>query len=77
MKPVYLTPIVGVLAVIGGLLSSGFGTRVQAQAADAHQVTFTKDVAPILQRACQNLVSAANTAGGPDNISVVLAQLIG
>jgi serine/threonine protein phosphatase PrpC len=33
--------------------------------------------APNLQRACQNLVSAANTAGGPDNISVVLAQLIG
>ena len=30
-----------------------------------------------LQRACQNLVSAANAAGGPDNISVVLAQLIG
>ena len=33
--------------------------------------------APSLQRACQNLVTAANTAGGPDNISVVLAQLIG
>jgi protein phosphatase len=33
--------------------------------------------APTLQRACQNLVSAANAAGGPDNISVVLAQLIG
>jgi serine/threonine protein phosphatase PrpC len=33
--------------------------------------------APNLQRACQNLVSAANTAGGPDNISVVLAQLVG
>lgn len=33
--------------------------------------------APNLQRACQNLVSAANTAGGPDNISVILAQLIG
>lgn len=32
---------------------------------------------PTLQRACQNLVSAANTAGGPDNISIVLAQLIG
>lgn len=30
-----------------------------------------------LQRACQNLVTAANTAGGPDNISVILAQLIG
>jgi len=33
--------------------------------------------APNLQRACQNLVTAANTAGGPDNISVVLAQLVG
>ncbi|MBE7536314.1 MAG: serine/threonine-protein phosphatase [Anaerolineales bacterium] len=33
--------------------------------------------APTLQRACQNLVTAANVAGGPDNISVVLAQLIG
>jgi len=33
--------------------------------------------APNLQRACQNLVTAANTAGGPDNISVLLAQLIG
>ena len=33
--------------------------------------------APTLQRACQNLVTAANIAGGPDNISVVLAQLIG
>ena len=33
--------------------------------------------APNLQRACQNLVTAANTAGGPDNISVILVQLIG
>ena len=33
--------------------------------------------APTLSRACQNLVDAANAAGGPDNISVVLAQLIG
>jgi len=33
--------------------------------------------APTLQRACQNLVAAANTAGGPDNISVILVQLIG
>lgn len=30
-----------------------------------------------LQNACQNLVNAANTAGGPDNISVVLVQLLG
>lgn len=33
--------------------------------------------APTLYRACQNLVEAANVAGGPDNISVVLIQLIG
>jgi serine/threonine protein phosphatase PrpC len=32
---------------------------------------------PNLQTACQNLISAANTAGGPDNISVVLVQLLG
>jgi PPM family protein phosphatase len=28
-----------------------------------------------LQRACQGLVSAANAAGGPDNISVILVQI--
>ncbi|OQY31133.1 MAG: hypothetical protein B6243_08935 [Anaerolineaceae bacterium 4572_5.2] len=33
--------------------------------------------APTLQRACQNLVAAANMAGGPDNITVILAQMIG
>jgi protein phosphatase len=33
--------------------------------------------APTLHRACENLISAANEAGGPDNISVVLAQMIG
>jgi len=33
--------------------------------------------APNLHRACQSLVEAANTAGGPDNITVILAQLIG
>lgn len=31
--------------------------------------------APTLQRACQNLVSAANAAGGPDNISILLVQM--
>src|SRR5512141_132822 len=30
-----------------------------------------------LERACQNMVSAANMAGGPDNISVVLVRMIG
>ncbi|MBI5841063.1 MAG: serine/threonine-protein phosphatase [Chloroflexi bacterium] len=33
--------------------------------------------APNLHRACLNLVEAANIAGGPDNITVILAQLIG
>jgi serine/threonine protein phosphatase PrpC len=33
--------------------------------------------APTLQRACQNLVEAANAAGGPDNISVIIVQMIG
>lgn len=32
---------------------------------------------PNLQRACQNLVASANAAGGPDNISVILIQLLG
>ncbi|MGA2504057.1 MAG: PP2C family serine/threonine-protein phosphatase [Anaerolineales bacterium] len=33
--------------------------------------------APNLQEACQSLIEAANDAGGPDNISAVLVQLIG
>jgi serine/threonine protein phosphatase PrpC len=33
--------------------------------------------APNLERACHNLVQAANSAGGPDNISVVLVQMTG
>lgn len=33
--------------------------------------------APNLNAACQNLVEAANEAGGPDNITVILAQMIG
>jgi PPM family protein phosphatase len=32
---------------------------------------------PSLQRACSKLVAAANAAGGPDNISVILVQMIG
>jgi serine/threonine protein phosphatase PrpC len=30
-----------------------------------------------LHSACQDLITAANNAGGPDNISVILVQLIG
>jgi serine/threonine protein phosphatase PrpC len=33
--------------------------------------------APTLHRACQNLVEAANLAGGPDNITTIIVQLIG
>lgn len=32
---------------------------------------------PTLQGACQEMVNAANNAGGPDNISVILIQLLG
>lgn len=33
--------------------------------------------ADTLEHACQNLVNAANAAGGPDNISVVLVKMVG
>lgn len=32
---------------------------------------------PNLHRACQSMVEAANAAGGPDNITVILVQMIG
>ncbi len=32
--------------------------------------------APDIQRACQELVAAANNAGGPDNISVIIARML-
>jgi protein phosphatase len=42
-----------------------------------HDIVRAVGEAPNLQRACQNLVTAANTAGGPDNISVILVQMVG
>lgn len=42
-----------------------------------HDITRSLSDSPTLERACQNMVSAANMAGGPDNISVVLVQMIG
>jgi serine/threonine protein phosphatase PrpC len=39
----------------------------------SHLVT----TAPNLQGGCQRLIDAANDAGGPDNISAILVQLIG
>src|SRR5215216_13645 len=41
------------------------------------EIVLAVNEAPNLQHACQNLVNAANTAGGPDNISVILVQMIG
>lgn len=41
---------------------------------EMHQALSDADT---LERACQNLVNAANVAGGPDNISVVLVKMIG
>jgi len=43
---------------------------------DDRMYTIIKN-APDLNHACQNLVEAANAAGGPDNISVILVQMIG
>ncbi len=42
-----------------------------------NDITRALSDAPTLERACQNMVSAANIAGGPDNISVILIQMIG
>ncbi|MFL7870931.1 MAG: PP2C family serine/threonine-protein phosphatase [Anaerolineales bacterium] len=44
--------------------------------AEQDMLRMIKD-APNLERACQNLVEAANAAGGPDNISVIIVQLVG
>ena len=41
------------------------------------EIVHAVNESPSLQRACQNLVTAANAARGPDNISVVMVQLIG
>lgn len=40
---------------------------------DLRQMTIN---APTLQIACQNMVAAANSAGGPDNITAVLIQVL-
>lgn len=40
---------------------------------DLRQMTLN---APTLQTACQNMVAAANSAGGPDNITAVLIQVL-
>jgi PPM family protein phosphatase len=42
-----------------------------------HDVYRAITESPNLHRACQSLVEAANAAGGPDNISVVIVQMIG
>src|SRR5438093_9801956 len=49
--------------IVGATLSSGSSTVVQAQSAPAQgEVTYTKDIAPILQRSCQNCHRADGVA---------------
>jgi hypothetical protein len=43
-----------VLAVMVGVLGTGLAYAQQAQPGAASEITFSKDVAPILQRSCQN-----------------------
>ena len=43
-----------VLPVVVGILGSGMAHAQQAQQGTMGEVTFTKDIAPILQRSCQN-----------------------
>ncbi|MBT3337619.1 MAG: serine/threonine-protein phosphatase [Anaerolineae bacterium] len=43
---------------------------------EQHMHQAIKD-ADTMEDACQNLVNAANAAGGPDNISVILVKMIG
>jgi hypothetical protein len=50
--------LVAVVAMFGAAETA----RAQAPAKDASQVTFTKDVAPILQRSCQTCHRAGNIA---------------
>jgi protein phosphatase len=44
---------------------------------NSHDIFEAVSQAATPQAACQRLVTAANAAGGPDNISVVIAQMIG
>ena len=53
------------------LCSDGLWNMVPDE--DIRQITLN---APTLHVACQNMVTAANTAGGPDNISAVLIQVL-
>src|SRR5262252_5513252 len=55
---------VAAAVVVGGaILSSGSSTVVTAQSASpAGEVTFSKDIAPILQRSCQNCHRADGVA---------------
>ena len=41
---------------------------------DMSRIVYTS---PNIERACQDMVAAANAAGGPDNISVILVHLLG
>jgi len=44
----------GVFAVVAAVAMLAIPARADAQSASSHEVTFARDVAPILQRSCQN-----------------------
>src|SRR5262249_40679447 len=55
--------LASVVFVCGAILGASSGTVVTAQSAPAAgEVTFTKDIAPILQRSCQNCHRADGVA---------------
>ena len=48
------TVAVATLVVVPSLIGPAASTVVSAQASASGEVTFAKDIAPILQRSCQN-----------------------
>ena len=46
--------VTGVTGLVTPLALNAQATAAQATAADKSEVTFTRDIAPILQRSCQN-----------------------
>jgi len=60
-------PLKGILMICSDGLWGVLGEK------EMHQAISDADT---LERACQNLVNAANAAGGPDNISVILIKMI-
>ena len=65
----YLTVFVGLLVAVG---VSSIRTQAAGQTAPGSEVTFTKDIAPILQRSCEN----CHRAGGYGPMSLTTYQQV-